>query len=47
MSIKKRIMLYLTDEQYVKIKALADKDNRSLNNFCLTILEKYLEEAAK
>lgn len=43
----KRIMLYITDEQYDKLKAAADKESRSLNNFITMLIEKYLEEAPK
>lgn len=44
---KKRIMLYVDDEQYAKIKEHADKEKRSLSNFVLTILEKHLDKAAR
>lgn len=43
----KRIMLYVTEEEYNKIKVLADTENRSLNNYIVTLIDKALEEAAK
>jgi predicted HicB family RNase H-like nuclease len=43
----KRIMLYVTDEEYEKLKALADKENRSLNNYIVTLIDKALDKAAK
>jgi predicted HicB family RNase H-like nuclease len=44
---KKRIMLYVDEEMYDKIKLLADKDKRSMNNYIVMVLEKELEAASK
>jgi hypothetical protein len=35
-------MLYVTDEEYDKIKSAADNDKRSLNNFIKLLIEKFL-----
>lgn len=43
---KKRIMLYVDEDMYVRIKELADKDKRSMNNFIVMLLKKELERAA-
>jgi hypothetical protein len=43
---KKRIMLYVDEDMYDKIKLLADKDKRSMNNYIVMVLEKELERAA-
>jgi hypothetical protein len=43
---KKRIMLYVDEEMYVRIKELADKDKRSMNNYIVMLLKKELERAA-
>ena len=38
------IQTYLPTETYIKLKELADKDNRSLSNFVKVLLEKYVAE---
>jgi len=43
----KRIMLYVTGDEYDKLKRLADKEKRSLSNMALICIQKYLDKAAK
>jgi uncharacterized protein (DUF1778 family) len=43
---KKRIMLYVDEDKYNLIKQEADKDDRSMNNFILKIIDKHLKERA-
>jgi predicted DNA-binding protein len=43
MKKSKRIMLYVTDEKYEKLKTLSDAENRSLNNYIVTIIDSYLD----
>lgn len=44
---KKRIMLYVDETLYDKIKELADEDSRSMNNFIVKLLEKELNSSDK
>ena len=43
---KKRIMLYVDEDMYDQVKTLADKDERSMNNYIVMLLKKELERAA-
>ena len=46
-SLKKITTLRLDDDLSEKLKYLADKENRSLNNFIETILKNYVENIQK
>lgn len=35
--------LRIDDETYLKLRKLAEKDNRSFNNFVVTLLHQYVE----
>ncbi|MCF8428473.1 MAG: CopG family transcriptional regulator [Bacteroidia bacterium] len=41
--MSKTITLRLTDENYIKYKKLADRDNRPISNFIETAVKRFIE----
>ena len=41
----KKLSLRLDDERHAKLKKLAEKDNRSMHNMIIVILDRFFEQA--
>lgn len=39
----KRLVVYVSDEMYIKLRDLADKEDRSVSNYTRNLIAKYLE----